>query len=234
MYVDANGPAKLVLFWLVNFHTRTSRIQRSRYNNQARWEEKSERTERIRVSLMKRNLIKMDVDASGIDFHVPRLHLLQPRLASSLLPGLFQDRRVSRSHTCIINETCHAARTNFDVQIRSDTDQANDDTRVPSQPCNFSKRYRNMNCLTRALRPTALPSVFDGSLFNGNPRWPAPGPSFCVYTRCFHSITSPSDAYLPAESTYSRGLISTQTAYAAIIQLSWMNVALNTGWIDVG
>lgn len=143
--------------------------------------------------------------------------LLQLRLASSLLPGLFQDRRVSRSHTCIINETCHAARTNFDVQIRSDTDQANDDTRVPSQPCNFSKRYRNMNCLTPALRPTALPSVFDGSLFNGNPRWPAPGPSFCVYTRCFHSITSPSDAYLPAESTYSRGLISTQTAYAAII-----------------
>ena len=97
----------------------------------------------------------MYVNASGIDFRVPGTCFGQDS-ASGLLPGLFHDRLASRSHTCIINETCHAARAiNFDVQIRNDTDQANDGyDRLSSSPyplpttSNFSKRHRNMNCLT--------------------------------------------------------------------------------------
>lgn len=117
-HVDVNGPTKLFPVRLINFHTRTHIVTWIAL----RWSRRAERErERGRDSLMKRNLIKMDVNPCGGHWFPD---LLEPGWqASSLLPGLFQDRRVSRSHTCIINETCHAARAiNFDVQIRSDTD----------------------------------------------------------------------------------------------------------------
>lgn len=113
-HVDVNGPTKLFLIRLINFHTRTHivtwialrRAERKREREKSRFPDETESHQNGRESV----------------HWFP--DLLEPGWqASSLLPGLFQDRRVSRSHTCIINETCHAARAiNFDVQIRSDTD----------------------------------------------------------------------------------------------------------------
>lgn len=113
-HVDVNGPTKLFLVRLINFHTRTHivtwialrRAERKRERERSRLPDETESHQNGRESV----------------HWFP--DLLEPGWqASSLLPGLFQDRRVSRSHTCIINETCHAARAiNFDVQIRSDTD----------------------------------------------------------------------------------------------------------------
>lgn len=149
---------KLFLVRLINFHTRTHIVTRIALRSSRRAERKRERErERGRDSLMKRNLIKMGRES---------VHwfpdLLEPGWqASGLLPGLFQDRRVSRSHTCIINETCHAARAiNFDVQIRSDTDPTTLTTkRHTPPPSNFSKRGRNTSCLTPGVRFPAMAPV---------------------------------------------------------------------------
>lgn len=160
-------------------------LRGSRYDHH---EEEARERERGRDSLMKRNLIKMGRES---------VHwfpdLLEPGWqASGLLPGLFQDRRVSRSHTCIINETCHAARAiNFDVQIRSDTDPTTLTTkRHTPPPSNFSKRGRNTSCLTPGVRFPAMAPV---------PFWTDSGLQLSL-------PLPPFNAYRPTECSYSHSI----------------------------
>lgn len=160
-------------------------LRGSRYDDQRRAERQRERAESSRLP----DETESHQNGRECGGHWFRDSLEPGWQASSLLPGLFQDRRVSRSHTCIINETCRAARAiNFDVQIRSDTDTTLTTKRHPPRS-NFSKRGRNTSCLTLGVRFAAMAPVLDRSL---SLTGPIPAPS--IRSRAPLTLIGPQNA----------------------------------------